>query len=328
MDHPPSTTPPTMSTTDEPEDVYRLLLAAKVMDQYHDLTVFRRYDQFNILNILILQKEMQKLGDDLVRLCPDGTSGVLASRRLQLVIDALEGLDHELDRQNENERTQKAARLAAWKKLKEKQKEYNSALLEFDRLRKMDIPDEHSLGDVDNFLRYAWVSGPYSTSDGIGDYTIPGGRGGTSRLTVAPFIFKFIIWPGVLRCVNYLLELFGSLSKISIPTSDEIILPTKDQVETRNATFSRLAMALFGGIALIAPTIIMAKYPGVNISLITTSVAVVIFSLVLAVGATKSTGKDILQATAAYTAVLVVFVGTSLAGGTPVSTADPSPASS
>lgn len=72
-------------------------------------------------------------------------------------------------------------------------------------------------------------------------------------------------------------------------------------------------MALFGGIALIIPTVLMAKFEGINLSLVITSVSVFVFALVLAFGATDSTGKDVLGMTAAYTAVLVVFVGTSLA---------------
>ena len=83
----------------------------------------------------------------------------------------------------------------------------------------------------------------------------------------------------------------------------------------RQAFTSRFTFALFGGTALIVPTIIMAKVQGINTSLIVTSIAVLLFALVLAFGATDSTGKDVLGATAAYTAVLVVFVGTSLAGG-------------
>ncbi|KAK8040966.1 hypothetical protein PG994_013973 [Apiospora phragmitis] len=58
----------------------------------------------------------------------------------------------------------------------------------------------------------------------------------------------------------------------------------------------------------------MAALPSLLTSLITTSVAVVAFAITLAFGARDSTGKDVLQATAAYTAVLVVFVGTSLSG--------------
>jgi hypothetical protein len=88
---------------------------------------------------------------------------------------------------------------------------------------------------------------------------------------------------------------------------------SKNEMARKQAFISRVAMALFGGIALIVPTVIMAKIEGINISLITTSVAVLLFGMALAFGATDSTGKDVLAATAAYTAVLVVFVGTSLA---------------
>ncbi len=83
-------------------------------------------------------------------------------------------------------------------------------------------------------------------------------------------------------------------------------------------------MALFGGIALIVPTIIMAKHPSLNFSLGTTSIATVLFALMLAFGARDSTGKDVLAATAAYSAVLVVFIGTSLASpSTPAATSTP-----
>jgi hypothetical protein len=43
-------------------------------------------------------------------------------------------------------------------------------------------------------------------------------------------------------------------------------------------------MALFGGIALIVPTVIMAKHPDTNFSLVTTAVATVLFALALAFG--------------------------------------------
>jgi len=71
-------------------------------------------------------------------------------------------------------------------------------------------------------------------------------------------------------------------------------------------------MALFGGIALIIPTVIMAKHQGINYSLVTTAISTVLFAFILAFGATDSTGKDVLGATAAYAAVLVVFIGTSV----------------
>ena len=51
----------------------------------------------------------------------------------------------------------------------------------------------------------------------------------------------------------------------------------------------------------------MALHPSLNTSLITTCIATFLFALALAVGAEDSSGKDVLGATAAYAAVLVVF---------------------
>lgn len=70
-------------------------------------------------------------------------------------------------------------------------------------------------------------------------------------------------------------------------------------------------MGLFGGIALICPVLIMALSPSEKTNIITVSVATIVFAILLAIGASDSTGKDVLAATAAYTAVLVVFFGTS-----------------
>jgi hypothetical protein len=73
-------------------------------------------------------------------------------------------------------------------------------------------------------------------------------------------------------------------------------------------------MALFGGVSLIVPMLVMTLYPSQNTSLTTTSIATFIFAIALAIGATDTAGKDVLAATAAYAAVLVVFVGTSAPG--------------
>lgn len=73
----------------------------------------------------------------------------------------------------------------------------------------------------------------------------------------------------------------------------------------------RFGMALAGGIALIVPVVIMSENQSLRWGLVTTSLA----TLVFAGGMTafsKAEEKDILTATAAYAAVLVVFVGTTL----------------
>lgn len=85
----------------------------------------------------------------------------------------------------------------------------------------------------------------------------------------------------------------------------------REERDQRKAFTQRLLMAMFGGVALIAPMLIMVLHPTRTVSLVTTSVATILFALVLAFGAQDSSGKDVLGATAAYAAVLVVFVGTS-----------------
>lgn len=55
----------------------------------------------------------------------------------------------------------------------------------------------------------------------------------------------------------------------------------------------------------------MKNYISTTFALVTVSVATFIFALVLALCAKNSAGKDVLAATAAYTAVLVGFVWTS-----------------
>jgi hypothetical protein len=81
----------------------------------------------------------------------------------------------------------------------------------------------------------------------------------------------------------------------------------------------RLRMAVFGGSTLIVPMLIMALRPGLVVDLVTTSVATVLFGAVTAVMATDSSGRDVLASTAAYAAVLVVFVGASLTPGSSAS---------
>ncbi|KAI1737598.1 hypothetical protein F4680DRAFT_468121 [Xylaria scruposa] len=74
----------------------------------------------------------------------------------------------------------------------------------------------------------------------------------------------------------------------------------------------RFHMALIGGTALIVPVVLMVFHSNLYTQLVITSVATVIFATLVVFLGTDSSGKDVLASTAAYTAVLVVFVGASL----------------
>lgn len=73
----------------------------------------------------------------------------------------------------------------------------------------------------------------------------------------------------------------------------------------------RFLMAVTGGLALLIPMLVMTYFPGRNVSVVTTSVAMLIFAAMITFG-TQLTPDQVLGTTAAYAAVLVVFVGTSL----------------
>ena len=73
---------------------------------------------------------------------------------------------------------------------------------------------------------------------------------------------------------------------------------------------ARFIFAITGGLSLVIPMLIMRIHENSTKSLITTSVAVILFAAVVSVGFAASNAET-LGITAAYAAVLVVFVGTS-----------------
>ena len=70
----------------------------------------------------------------------------------------------------------------------------------------------------------------------------------------------------------------------------------------------RFLAAIMGGFSVIIPMLIMAIHPSVVKTLVTASVAVLLFALGLAWQSSAQV-ETVLTATAAYAAVLVVFVG-------------------
>lgn len=73
---------------------------------------------------------------------------------------------------------------------------------------------------------------------------------------------------------------------------------------------ARFLVAFIGGASLVVPMLVMSLDQNQTKSLITTSVAVVLFAAAMSVGF-EASNENTLAATATYAAVLVVFVGTS-----------------
>ena len=79
----------------------------------------------------------------------------------------------------------------------------------------------------------------------------------------------------------------------------------------------KLTAAVFGGLTLIVPMLIMVLHPSLLTVTTTTSVFVLVISVLLVFVMKGSEPKDVVTATVAYAAVLVVFVGASgSCGGT------------
>ena len=74
----------------------------------------------------------------------------------------------------------------------------------------------------------------------------------------------------------------------------------------------RIRMALFGGIVVVVPMLIMTLHRTLLTTLLTTSLFVLAFGLILAFSMDSQVPGDILTATAAYAAIMVVFLGTTL----------------
>jgi hypothetical protein len=73
----------------------------------------------------------------------------------------------------------------------------------------------------------------------------------------------------------------------------------------------RVWMGLCGGLALIAPMLLMVLHKDEATTLSTVSIATMLFALGLAFFGEGLKGQEVLASVAAYAAVLVVFVGTS-----------------
>jgi VIT1/CCC1 family predicted Fe2+/Mn2+ transporter len=74
-------------------------------------------------------------------------------------------------------------------------------------------------------------------------------------------------------------------------------------------SITRFLVAILGGAVLLVPIVLMSFLDSRNAHLIITSLFTIVFALGMSVVST-ATNQEVLAATAAYTAVLVVFVGT------------------
>lgn len=81
----------------------------------------------------------------------------------------------------------------------------------------------------------------------------------------------------------------------------------RDKYGNLSMTVDRLAVALAGGASMLVPMIIMSFASSVTERLIVVSVATIVFANFMAL--TSASKENVVAATAAYAAVMVVFLG-------------------
>jgi len=86
-------------------------------------------------------------------------------------------------------------------------------------------------------------------------------------------------------------------------------MPKPRKVSLLVDRLARIIVAITGGVFLLVPMIIMTWVTDAHVRLIVVSVAVLWFAISVAV-VSKATNQELIGATAAYSAVLVVYVGT------------------
>ena len=114
----------------------------------------------------------------------------------------------------------------------------------------------------------------------------------------------------ILYCDEDLLNTFNGHLKPLAPTRGtkrRLWLAALEKRERASLALRRLMFAILGGLAIVIPFLLMASTTAPRKTLIIVGLSIVVFALVMAIFS-SSAPENLLAATAAYAAVLVVFV--------------------
>jgi hypothetical protein len=106
------------------QDPQLLAMPAALMAAEEDLTIFRRFDEINILNLLILQHETKELVKAFKQLCPETTDQHPADLVWYLPLNPLAGRNPSSTRDGIDPELEQKRR-EVWQELKGKLKEYS-----------------------------------------------------------------------------------------------------------------------------------------------------------------------------------------------------------
>jgi hypothetical protein len=98
---------------------------AALMTAEEDWAIFRRFDEFNLLNLLILQNEVQKLTSQLKQLYPQATEDGNKTPNVWYMLAHPLAINSAPTPQTQAQEDLEAKRNEVWKNLKKKLKEYS-----------------------------------------------------------------------------------------------------------------------------------------------------------------------------------------------------------
>jgi len=178
-----------------------------------------------------------------------------------------------------------------------------NAIRDFEYMNQLEILPDSARSDSRIFLQVAFPdlgnrpSFPFNTTYRTLSRNVVL-KGDVVREFLRKYLFRRLSWSPSERKANRVGYNKGDRPKTYSPFLDAL---------------ARFIIAAGGGASLIIPMLIMSFDASRTKSLITVSVAVVLFALSLSLGFATD-NKDTLTTTATYAAVLVVFVGTSGTG--------------
>lgn len=119
-------------TSEDNVDPESFSLMAATMARDEQITIFRRFDKLNILNLLMLQDEIQKMSKSFELMCGrehDNTDGIPRGYLASYILGRVPQHDHEATREDETAAERRAAeRTTKWEALQRKLKEYSMSL--------------------------------------------------------------------------------------------------------------------------------------------------------------------------------------------------------
>jgi hypothetical protein len=111
-------------------DPWVLSAMATTMADEEEWAIFRRFDEFNLLNLLILQDNVQRLSKEFSTLCPEITAELDPNPAWYAMSSPLEGRNaHASQKEEDHKREEKKEekRRKVWGQLREKLMEYSKA---------------------------------------------------------------------------------------------------------------------------------------------------------------------------------------------------------